>query len=177
MNKIQKNNGFTPPPTFKKKLVGGFTLVEALIYIGTFVLLSAIIVSLIFSVLETNKYVSPLNAVSRSAVSILEIMTKEIRGAKSVDITNGLQLSSTDDEGGQRLLHFYLSSGQVLLAENGLTLGPLSASGVTVNNLLFNLATSTPEDLLKIELQLSAGNGPYERNETFYTSIKLRTDN
>lgn len=163
----------------------GYTLVETLVYLAIFIIMSLIIVSLILSVLESNKYVKPSSSLSRSAVSVLEVMSKEIRGARSIDITNSifatttgsLQLNSVDSNGNQRLVKFYLASASISIMENGVFFGPLSTADVVVTGLIFNLATSTADSLLKIELDLTAGNGKYQKTEKFYNSVKLRTDN
>ena len=158
---------------------------EALVYIAVFVMMSFIIVELIISILETNKQVSPLTSLSRGAVSSLEVMTREIRQSTSVDTVNStfntvngaLQLNTQDINGEPRVVRFYLDSGVVKINENGAYLGPLSSSDVHVNSLIINLATSTKQNLLKIELDMTAGVGKYQKNEKFHSSVGLRTDN
>lgn len=163
----------------------GYTLVEALIYIAVFVILSFAVMSLLLSVMETNRKSSPINALSRGATSALEIITREIRGATSLDALNSdfatssgrLSLNSLDASDNPRTVMFYLESGQVKIQENGVYIGPLSPSDVAVTALYFNLATSTGQSLLKIELDMSAGSGNYQKSDKFYSSVSLRTDN
>lgn len=163
----------------------GYTLIESLVYITIFLFVSVIIIELILSVLETHRQVTPINTLSREAVSSLEQLTREIRGATSVDMANSvfatssgsLQLNTTNQTGDLRTVKFYLDLNKVKIDDNGLYLGPLSSDLVTVTSLIFNLATSTKQDLVKIELSLTAGSGDYQKSETFYSAVKLRTDN
>lgn len=168
-----------------KNKIRGYTLVEALIYIAIFVLISLVTVTLILSVLDTNRRASPLNALSRGAVSALEVISREIRMAKSIDTINSvwatstgsLQLNSLDAEDNSRTVRFYLDTGLVKVDENGTYLGPLSSSEVLVTGLTFNLATSTGQNFVKITLNLTAGEGANQKNDTFYSAVSLRTDN
>ena len=163
----------------------GYTLVEALVYIGVFILISSVIVSLILSVLETNQQASPMNSLSRGAVSVLEPITKEIRGARSVDFVNSsfgtstgnLQLNTLDISGNLRTVRFYLNSKTVKIDDNGTYLGPLNSSDVSVTALIFNFATSSEQTIIKVELDLTAGSGAFQKSEKFYTAVGLRVDN
>jgi len=163
----------------------GYTLVEALIYIAVFVVMSLVIIVLILAVLETSRRVTPMNSLSRMAVSSFEVITREIRRATSIDTANSslatstgsLQLNTLDAGGNARIAKFYLNSGLIKIDENGTYLGPLSTSDVSVNALIFNLATSTKKNLIKMELNLSAGSGKYQKTEKFYSSVQLRADN
>jgi type II secretory pathway pseudopilin PulG len=141
---------------------GGYTLVEALVYIAIFVLMSTVIVSLVLTILETSRRVSPLNNLSRTAVSSLEFITREIRKSSSVNV------------GTKRI---YLDSGIIKIEDNGVYVGPLSSSDVTVTALNFVLATSTKQDLVKVQLSATAGAGKYQKSDTFYTAIKTRINN
>jgi type II secretory pathway pseudopilin PulG len=166
----------------KKK---GYTLIEALVYVAIFILVSAIIVGLLLSVLETGRQISPVNSLSRDSSSVLEVISREIRRAKSVDIgnsifnvsTGSLQLNTLDITGNPRTVRFYLDGNTVKINENGEYVGPLNSSDVMVTSLIFNLATSTKQDLVKIEIDLMAGEDKYQKSEKFYSSVKLRVDN
>ena len=177
-NFFKKNNSRV---SFKR----GYTLVEALIYIAIFIIMSSIIVSLILSILETNRQVLPINSLSNNATSALEIMIKEIRAAVGINVANSvfsdsngvLDLNTLDADGRPREAKFYLDSGTLKFDEGGIYLGPLTASDVLVTSATFDLATSTNESLIKIELDLTSGISKYEKSEKFYSSIKLRTSN
>jgi hypothetical protein len=145
----------------------GYTLVEALIYIAVFVFMSMVIVSLILTILETGRRVTPLNDLSRTAVSSLEFITREIRKSNTVDVSTG-----TFDT-----TRVYLDSGVIKIDEDGVYTGPLSSNDVVVNALTFTLATSTKQDLIRIKMEATAGEGKYQRSETFYSAVKLRVDN
>lgn len=136
---------------------GGYTLVEALVYIAVFVMMSTVIVSLTLTILETSRRVSPVNALSRTAVSSLEFITREIRKSGGANI--------------------YLDSGVIKLEKDGVYVGPLSPSEVIVTAFTLTTATSSKQDLVRIELGLTAGEGKYQKSETFYTAVKTRVAN
>jgi len=163
----------------------GYTLVEILVYIAVFVMISFVVVSLITSVLETNRQATLLNSLTHEAVSSLETITRTIRGADSVDVANSvfssangiLQLLTISQDLSPKTVKFYLGSGVVKTDENGTYFGPLSSNSATVTALIFNLATSTKNNLVKIELDLQTGSGKYLKSEKFYSSTELRADN
>jgi len=163
----------------------GYTLVEALIYIAIFVVMSSVMVSLILLILETNRQVAPLNSLSRGAISTLEIISREIRNASSIDTvgsvmgtsTGSLKINTFDQRGSPKTIKFYLDLGVIKLAENDIYLGPLTTDDVVANSLFFDLATSTNQNLIRIEMDLTAGSGKHQKNERFYSSTKLRVDN
>lgn len=61
------NKGFTPPPTFKRKLVGGFTLVELLVTITIFSILTGVV---LFSQSKFNSTILLTNLAYDTALTI-----------------------------------------------------------------------------------------------------------
>lgn len=163
----------------------GYSLVESLIYIAVFIIISSVIVSLIILILDLNRQALLISSLNRDAVSSLETITREIRSAKSVDISNSvfstssgsLQLNTIDNANQSQLVKFYLNFGIIKMNKDSIYFGPLSSSNVVVNSLIFNLSTSTEQSLIKIQLSLRATSGKYTKEETFYSSVRLRTDN
>ncbi len=145
----------------------GFTLIEVLIYIGVFIFISTVIVSLIISIMDTSRRVSPVNALSRTAVSSFEAITRTIRGAEQIDVSTGA-FDTT---------RFYLEDGVIKISENGVYTGPLSASDATVTALTFSVATSTKYNLVSIDITATAGAGENQKTETFSTAVRTRVDN
>ena len=163
----------------------GYTLIEALIYLAVFIVVSSIIVSLIWSVTKTSRQVTPLNSISRGAVSSLEVITREIRGAASVDLVNRvfststgiLELVTVDNQGNLGKVKFYISSSTVKMDKDNIYLGPLSSNNVSADTLMFNYISSSTQNLIKIELGLSSGTGAYKKSEKFYSSVRLHVSN
>lgn len=172
MNKIHK---------YKK----GYTLIEALIYIAVFIVISVVVIALIMSILETSREVSPINSLSRSAASSLEKITREIRSASSLDLPNSilgdssgvLSLNTLDINNIPKIVKFYLDSDIVKINENSVYIGPLNSADTKVTAIFFNLATSSNQNLVKIEMDVTAGNGKYEKSEKFYSSVVVRSEN
>ena len=148
-------------------------------------MLSTVIVSLILSTLETSRQVAPINALSRSVTSSLEKITREVRSASSIDLPNSIFSSSSgilvintlDANNFTKVVKYYLDSGVVKIDENDLYIGPLSSSDTNVTALIFNLATSSKQSLIKIEIDETTGSGKYQKSEKFYDSVVIREEN
>ncbi len=159
----------------------GYSLIEALIYLSIFVVVSSVIISLIWSMIRMNRQVTPLNSISRAAVSSLEAINREIRGAVRVDLinsifstsTSSLELITQGDQGFPGRVKIYLSSGVIKMDKDNIYLGPLSPNNVNVDALTFNYISSSTQSLIKIEIDLSSGVGEYRKTENFYSSSRL----
>jgi type II secretory pathway pseudopilin PulG len=169
----------------QKNYQDAFTLVETVIYLAIFILVSAGIVDLIFAIQKTNRNVTVLNGLSLNAVSVLEKITKDTREATGLDLANSilnatsstLQLNTVDISETPHLTKFYLTNGLVRMDLDGQYFGPLMTTNATATALIFNVSTTSTSTLVKMELHLSAGDSVYERSEQFYDSILLRLPN
>ncbi|MEI6528343.1 MAG: prepilin-type N-terminal cleavage/methylation domain-containing protein [bacterium] len=168
-----------------KKTNSGFTLIETLIYLAIFILISAGIIDLLFAIQKTNRNVAVLSGLSTNAVSVFERITKETREAISVNVASStfatssgvLQLNTVDVSDVPHVTKFYQNSGQVKMDIDGLYFGPLMTNSATSTALIFNIATTSTSTLIKMELDLMAGTSTYQKAEKFYDSITLRLNN
>jgi type II secretory pathway pseudopilin PulG len=169
----------------KDNIKSGFTLVEIIIYLAIFVLLSIVIIDALLAVQKTNRNVIVYNGLTTNAVSVLEKITKETREAVSVDVANSvfatssgvLQLNTLDNSDTAHVIRFYQDSGIVKMDLDGQYFGPLMTNSAITTALIFNLATTSTSTLVKMELDLTAGQGVYQKSEKFYDSIMLRLNN
>lgn len=163
---------------FKSK---GFSLVETIIYVSLLALLSVLIMSMIVSIINSQRNMKSHRAVEESAIVSLDRMIREIRDARSVDVSSvlgthpgNLLLQTTNVSGNPRTVEFYLHSGVLTMKENGNAIGPLSKSEAVVNNLVFRLMDRSNADAIKIELTISTGEGRSHYTENFYATAVLR---
>ena len=163
----------------------GFTLVETIFYLTFLVIFIGIVITLIVSLAKTYQTIQATKNLESSAVFSLERMTRDIRNAISVDVGNSvlasttkgvLTLNTTDAGGESQTIKFYVASntGAISVDEDGSYVGPLTLSGVVVNQLEFQLATSTNSQAVKINLSLTSVEGSASTTKNFYSTIVLR---
>lgn len=160
----------------------GFTLVEMIIYIAFFAVLSILAVEAIMVVMKSFYTLRLTQNINQSATTALERMSREIRNAYDIDtagstfnVSPGLLALRTKDAGGANTtVEFYVSGGQVGMREGGVDKGSLMAKSTTVTNLVFRQITTTNSKAIKIEMSLHDAHGLLTRDAVFYDTIVLR---
>lgn len=160
----------------------GFTLVEMVIYIAFFAVLSTLAVEATITVMKSFYSLRLTQSVNQSATVALERMSREVRNAYDVDTSNStfntnpgrLTLNTKDASGTNTTIEFYVSSNQLMLKEGGVDKGSLFSKNVTVTNLVFHLITTTNSKAIKIEMTLRDERGTLQQTVKFYDTIILR---
>ena len=161
----------------------GFTLVEMIIYIGLFALLSILAVNATIMVMRSFYMLRITQNISQSATTALERMTREIRNAYSIDVANStfnaspgrLTLQTKDDFGALTTVEFYVDAGNQLNRRIGdADKGSLMGKGVTLTNLVFRSMTNTNSKAIKIEMTLQDSHSTIAKTVKFYDTIVLR---
>ena len=172
---------------YKLKTTKGFSLVEILVYISIFAIVSVVVINSYIIVFGSFSQVKTNHDLVSSANSSLERISREIRQAKTVDILNStlgatpgvLQLNSTDSIGATRIVKFYVSNGQLNLSQGSseplVLTGNLLGPDISVTNLIFRrILTSGTKEAIKIEMTLQDNRSKTLKNEKFYDTIILR---
>lgn len=155
----------------------GFSLIEMLVYLAVLVLVATIVVATILSldtVLLRNRTERTL---AHAANVTLERMINDIRVASSVvgaQSTFGSSPGTLTVSTGATTTQFSVSGGNVVVAVNGATLGPLTSDDVSVNALTFTRFTSTSTELIRIALTLHTESKAASTTRTFYGAAVLR---
>ena len=161
----------------------GFTLVEMIIYVALFAVLSILAVNATIVVMKSFYTLRITQAVSMSATTALERMSREIRNAYDVDLiesTTGtspgrLTLRTKDTAGANTTIEFYVNaSGQPGMKIGGVDKGSLVAKTVTINSLIFRSITTANSKAIKIEMILSDSRSNPAKLVKFYDTIVLR---
>lgn len=160
----------------------GYTIIELLIYVAVLAFMMVVVVGSLVGISRVYRQVRIVELVHSNASSAVETVSREIRtalsvdaGASTFDSTNGvLKLNSIDLGGVDKTVTFSLSSGQILMSENGSSLGPITSDHATVSSLHFEHVDMLKADAVKFYITLSVGTGEYQRTETFYDTIVLR---
>ena len=160
----------------------GFSLVEMLVYIGILVFMLAIVIEVVLSIGGSDKIIRAHRNIDTSATLALDRIGREARGADSIVVASSvlgsnpgrLVLMTQNGSGTPRTVEFYVSGGQLILRENGVDTGALTASDATVSNLVFRRFASSTVEGIRTEMSLTSGTTSNFMSETFYSSVLLR---
>lgn len=162
----------------------GFTLLETLIYIALFALLSILLISSLVALLRSYTETRAQHDVLDSARISMERMTREIRGASSVDTAAStlgsspgvLKLNTTDASGTAKTVQFSVSSNVLKLLDSvDGTTRDLTGSKVSITSLTFRNITTTAGSAVRVEMTIQEMRGGSSgRSFDFYDTVALR---
>lgn len=162
----------------------GFTLVEMIIYVAFFAMLSIIAVNGTIVAMKSFYSLRLNQSINESATVALERMSREIRNAYDVDLTQStlaptspgrLTLKTKDASGTDTTVEFYVDgASQLNLKVGGVDNGPLVTKNVTLTNLVFWTITNTNSKAIKIEMTLHDSRATSAKSSKFYDTIVLR---
>lgn len=166
--------------------IKGFTLVETLIYVALFGMLSVFLIYSLTTMLKSYTEMRARHDVLNSARVVLERITREVRGADSIDTASStlgsspgvLKLNTTDSGGTAKTVQFSKNgtSGliEILDSADG-TARVLSGSKVSVSSLVFRNITTSSGEAVRVELTLQQLRGGSSGSSySFYDTIALR---
>lgn len=166
---------------FNKKnniLSTGSSLLELIIYISLFVVLSLAMVRSLISMTNSFKSVQANLLLSTNGGAVLERMSREIALAESIDTANStfgsnpgvLQFTYTSN--GTQTIKFMVVNGTLKFYRGGALIGNLTGPNITVTNLVFNNITTINGGAIKISLTLQDTKSL--KSESFYLTVKER---
>lgn len=159
-----------------KKSNKGYSIIELLFYLS---LLAILTVALINSIIVMAKSFqqTTINTDFLQSLHIMERISREVKNASSIaSITNGdLTLNTTNDLDQSITRRFELSGGDVRFYENGVLLGNLNTTHISVNTMNFTEITTAKGKAIKVFLQVQSKRDPQlDRSEDFYDTMVLR---
>lgn len=163
----------------KRKL--GFSLIEMIVYITVLSIISLVVMNTIVSFTKSYKILGALRAVEHSAIDSMERMTRDIRSASSIDITNStfgsnpgvLTIISTSGSF-STTTKFYLQNNVLKMDVNGVYYGPLTLSNATITNLIFTNLNSGISKAVKIDMTIDGSVGGVTKTGTYHSTIILK---
>ncbi len=158
----------------------GYSVVELVIYITLFVLISVVVIQSLIYVMKTYASARSFRTLQQNGELVMERLTREIRQSDSVSIGGSvfgsspgtLTVSGTDSGGAPYTDVFSVVNGVSQLSVNG-SVSNLSSGEVTVSNLTFWNVATTGSEAIKIKLTLTTTNIPVI-TKSFYTTVVLR---
>ena len=161
----------------------GFTLVEMIIYVAFFTMLSVLAINATIMVMKSFYTLRINQSISQSATTALERMSREIRNAYNIDTANStlgtspgrLTLLTKDALGALTAVEFYTTAGnQINMKVGGVDQGSLMTKTVTVTNLVFRSITTANSKAVKIEMTLTDYRSGISKTVKYYDTIVLR---
>ena len=163
----------------------GFTLVEMLVYIGIFVMVSALIINFVFSIAGSWGHGRALRDVTQGGRLIMERLSHELRlassvniGASILDTSPGRLVLNTFDtatSSTQSTLDVSLSGTELGIQRGAASPTTLSGGAVRVTHLTFtDLKAASTSEAVWVSLTVESGSGRFIKQKTFEALVVLR---
>ena len=166
----------------QKKQKQGFSLIEVLLYVGLFTMLSVMSMSALFQSIKAFNDLRISRDINDSSVKVMERLTRDIKSATAVDLANStfgsspgrLTLSTVNASGTLMTVEYYVTGSSLHVKENGVDNGSLMSSKTTISALVFYYINTGSTIGVKIDLHLSSSRGVVSDIDHFYDTIELR---
>ena len=160
----------------------GFSLIEMLIYLSILGAIFTLFTNSLLAISRSYAVLKKLTALDSGAIASMERITREIREATSVDLTQStlgsnpgvLVLNQVDSFGSTSKLKFSLTNQVLHIARDSTDQGVLLPSSITAPLLIFYSLDSGISKAVKIEMQLRDSEGGATRNQSYYSTVILR---
>jgi type II secretory pathway component PulJ len=142
----------------RNQMSGGFTLVETVIYVVLFALLSLFLIYTLLVMLKSYTEVRVNDDILDAAHTSMERMSREIRGAINASTaTSGLLiLNTTDASSTAKTVQFDVASSTIRFTDNGTLSGNLTGAQAAVTSLIFRKITTTGGEAIRIEMSIKS---------------------
>jgi hypothetical protein len=138
--------------TNRINMQSGVTLIETLLYMALFTVLSGVMVTALITTMGSLQEIRMTRALLHTTTSGFDRMIFEVRNADALvlqDSTLGTDPSSITvqrTEDGITVTHrFFLENGSLVVEQNGIMLGPLHPTGVSFDRFLVRSISANPD--------------------------------
>ena len=160
----------------------GYSIVEILVYLAIFTALSVLVINSFIIILSSFNITNMNRKLLESGSMSMDRISREIRQAKNIDITNSslgsnpgtLQLNSTDSSGNPMTIKFVKENGNLNLYKNGSLGGNLLGNNLLLTYLTFDRIVTPKSEAVKIKMTLQYSGKNTTKSENFYDTIILR---
>lgn len=161
---------------------GGFSLIEVLLYVAIFSVISVISMNTLFQAIRSFDTLRISRDINDSSVGIMERLTRDIKGSTAVDLANStfavspgrLTLNTVSASGTPLTVEYYVDASTLRYKEDGVEKGSLMSAKTTIDALVFRYINSGSTIGIKIELHLSSARGGVTKVEHFYDTVLMR---
>lgn len=161
--------------------IKGNTLIEMLVYTLIFAVLSVAVVNVLVTMMKSFSQVQAYRDLAEASTVSLERITREIKGATSVDVANSifnsspgiLQLNTTDSLGAAKTVKFDVSNNQLRLTENDIVTGNIVGGNISITSLIFRNVPTNKGNAIRIEITMQNTRGR-EISKDFYSTAIIK---
>ncbi|MFA6301023.1 MAG: hypothetical protein WC609_01590 [Candidatus Paceibacterota bacterium] len=160
----------------EKKIKNGYATLELLFYIAFFIVLSLVVIDAMIVMAKSFKETA-IQAELVQSGSIMERMSREIRGAYSIDGTStstDLKLTTKDGAGVTGTVEFSLVGTDLRFLENGTLVGNLNTPNIAITSISFTPITTARGKAVGILLGIKSNNDILNRVVDFNDTLVLR---
>ncbi len=158
----------------------GYSLLELVIYLGLFALISVVMIHSLLTVMRTYAQAAAFRSLQTNGELVMERVTREIRQASTITVGSStfgvspgsVTLVGTDENNVSHTVVIRLVNGVIELVDNGVTT-TLTENDVTVESFIVRRFTTITGEGVKIELGMTTENNTVI-SAYFYDSIVLR---
>jgi len=158
----------------------GFTLVEIIIYLAIFTMVSVLIINSLITVMSSFSRTKSNRSLIESSINSMGRISREVRGASNIDIADSnlasglLYLDIYDSLGVKSTVEFATEGGALNMYTDGVLSGNLLDPNIYLDSLVFTRISTTQSEALKIEMIIHDTNSKTVKNINFYDTVILR---
>lgn len=160
-----------------KKNNSGYTLVEVLVYLILFSILSLVLIQAMITMMRSFKETRIYGELIQGG-EVMEKIGREIKQAYGINSINSntLILNTKDENGNNKTIQFSLSNSNIQFLENGSLSGNLNTPNISVTALSFAQITTPKGKAVKTSFAIRANDDSSVHTENFYNTTVLRGD-
>lgn len=163
----------------KIKFTHGFSLIEIIIYLAMFTVVSILVINSFIVILSSFNTTNMNRRLLESGSVAMERISREIRKSENIDsnsTSDTLILYGSDDLGNPVIVKFIKENGELNLYKNNNSEkeGNLLGSNVNITSLVFRNIFTAQGQGVKIEMTLQYQDSRNTKTENFYNTIVLR---
>lgn len=164
----------------------GISLVETIIYLAIFTMVSILVINSFITVMGSFSTTRTNRSLMEAGINSMERISREIRQADSIDVLNSslnggtLQLNSKDSGENLITIKFSKVNNDLNLYKcSGLTVcntlsGNLVGENISLDSLVFRRVITAQGEAIKIEMTLRDLYSKTNKTENFYNTIILK---
>ncbi len=164
----------------KTKNKKGFSLIEIIIYLAIFTMISLLVINSLLIVISSFTTIQTNKILLEAGMNSMERVSRDIRQSDSIDLINSnfsggvLQLNTTNDSGLPATVKFSDENSKLDLYEDNILSGNLLGPDVLLDKLTFRRINTKESEAVKIEMTIHNINSTLSKKVNFYDTITLR---
>ncbi len=164
----------------KTKNKKGFSLIEIIIYLAIFTMISLLVINSLLIVMSSFTTIQTNKILLEAGMNSMERVSRDIRQSDSIDLINSnlsggvLQLNTINDSGLPATIKFSDENSKLDLYEDNILSGNLLGSNIFLDKLTFRRINTKESESVKIEMTIHNINSTISKKVNFYDKIILR---